>query len=146
MPPDREMLAAIGEVVVDAAVLEYFMAVLVAVIESRDEEWARKQVAQPGAARRAMERLVNGRPDRPDLGRLYQDAAAVLDDRHRIAHSIAQTDMGDAADEPGMSLWNPRKNIERRITAPQVLAHARDIRIVTRRARALFAAEISDVP
>jgi hypothetical protein len=50
MPPDRELLAAIGEVVVDAAALEYFIAVLVAVIEGRDEEWARKQVAQTGAA------------------------------------------------------------------------------------------------
>jgi hypothetical protein len=89
MPPDRELLAAIGQVVVDAAALEYFIAVLVAVIEGRDEEWARKQVAQTGAARRALERLVNGRPDRPDLGRLCQDAAAVLDDRHRIAHSVA---------------------------------------------------------
>lgn len=143
MPPDRELLAAIGEVVVDAAALEYFIAVLVAVIEGRDEEWARKQVAQTGAARRALERLVNGRPDRPDLGRLCQDAAAVLDDRHRIAHSVAMRDM---AEEPGMAIWNPRSNTERRITASQVLAHARDIRTVTRRARALFAAEISDVP
>jgi hypothetical protein len=54
--------------------------------------------------------------------------------------------MRDMAEEAGMAIWNPRSNTERRITASQVLAHARDIRIVTRRARALFAAEISDVP
>ena len=52
---DRGLLAAIGEVVVDAAVLEYFLAVLVAIIEGRDEEWAHRElVAHAGAARRAL--------------------------------------------------------------------------------------------
>jgi hypothetical protein len=47
---DHDLLAAIGQVVVDAAALEYFIAVLVAAIEGRDEEWARRE---PGPVARA---------------------------------------------------------------------------------------------
>jgi hypothetical protein len=143
---DRELLAAIGQVVVDAALLEYFIAVLVAAMEGRDEEWAHRELAaRAGAARRALKDLVTARPDRADLGRLYQDAVAVLDDRHVIVHSVAVADL-DASSAPGMGIWHPRSNTEVRITAPQVLDHAHDIRILTRRARALFLAEISDGP
>lgn len=62
-----------------------------------------------------------------------------------LVHSIALADM-DARDEPGSSIWHPRTDAEARITAAQVLDHAHDIRIVARRARALFAAETSDGP
>jgi hypothetical protein len=72
---DHDRLAAIGQVVVDAAVREYFIAVLVAAIEGRDEEWARRELAvRPGAARRALGGLVKARPDRSDLSRLCRDA------------------------------------------------------------------------
>jgi hypothetical protein len=141
---DRELLAAIGEIVVDAAALEYFIAVLVSVIEGRDEERARKLASSPGAARHALKGLVSTRPDRLDLRRLYQDAVAVLDDRHVIVHSVAMATDLDRGDEPGLGIWNPRRDSETRITAPQVLDHAHDIRIVGRRARALIVAETSD--
>jgi hypothetical protein len=56
---DHDRLATIGQVVVDAAVLEYFIAVLVAAIERRDEEWARRELAvHPGAARRPSRTLL----------------------------------------------------------------------------------------
>jgi hypothetical protein len=141
---DRELLAAIGEVVVDAAALEYLIAVLVAAIEGRDDERARKLAAKPRAARNALEGLVTARPDRLDLRRLYRDAVAVLEDRHVIVHSVAMADLG--GEEPGLGIWNPRHDAETRITAPEVRDHAHDIRIVARQARALIAAETSDGP
>lgn len=140
---ERELLAAIGEVVVDAAVLEYSIAVLVAVIEGRDEERARELVARAGRVLPALKDLVTARPDRPGLLPLYRDAKAVLDDRHVIVHSVALADM-EARGEPGSGIWHPRSDTELRITAAQVLDHAHDIRIVARRARALFAAESPD--
>jgi hypothetical protein len=55
---DRELLAAIGQVVVDAARLEYFAAVLVAVTEGhRDqdcEEHAFAMVKKTGGAKREL--------------------------------------------------------------------------------------------
>jgi hypothetical protein len=139
---EDELLAAIGQVVVDAAVLEYFIAVLVAVIEDLDDYQVRELAAHPGGARRELKKLVTARPDRPDLRRLYQDAKAVIEDRHVIVHSIALADAEDRG-ESGLGIWNPRSDTETRITAPQVLDHAHDIRIVARRTKALIAAEIS---
>jgi hypothetical protein len=114
----------------------------VAAIKGQDEDWARKLAARTGdrGAPAALNKLVTAPPDRPDLGRLYRDARAVLDDRHVLVHSMALADM-DARDEPGSGIWHPRTDTEARITAAQSLDHAHDIRIVVRRARSLFAAE-----
>jgi hypothetical protein len=137
---DRGLLAAIGEVIVDAAVLEYWIAVLVAAIEGKDEDRARDLAASTGATLRALKHLVDERQDWSELNRLYRDAKAVLGDRHALAHSVAFADK-DADTGPGYSIWNPRRDTEARITLEQVLDHARDIRIVVRRARSLFVSE-----
>ena len=138
---DRELLAAIGEVVIDASALEYLIAVLVAATEGQPEEHARKLAASPGAARTALGKLSAARPARMDLELLYRDAVAVIKDRHRLVHSVAMRDIQDSG-EPGLGMWNPDTNAEARITAPQVLDHARDIRILAHKVRVMIAEAI----
>lgn len=62
MPEDKDLMAAIGEVVVYAAVLEYAVAVLVALIEgNRDqacEDRAIEMVKHPGGAVRGLRKLT----------------------------------------------------------------------------------------
>jgi hypothetical protein len=139
---DRDTLAAIGEVVVDAAVLQYWIAVLVAAAEGTDEDRARQLLERPGAALRALEKLAQ---ERTDFVRVYRDAKAVLDDRNVLAHSVNFIEE-DADLEPGYSIWNPRHDAEVRITRQQILEHSQDIRIAVRRARDLFISVTSGDP
>ena len=136
---DRDTLAAIGEVVVDAAVLEYWIAVLVAAVEDKDDNRARELAKKPGATLDALKKVAK---ERPDLGALYHDAKAVLDDRHVLAHSVNLI-VDDPDLEPGYSVWNPRYDAEARITTQQILEHAQDIRIAARRVRDRFISETS---
>jgi hypothetical protein len=135
---DQELLAAIGKVALDAAALEYLIAVLVAATEGQTEDYARKLAASPGAARKALEKLSAARPARMDLDLLSRDASALVTDRHVLMHSVAMRDIEDSGG-PGVGIWNPLKNAETRITAPQVLDHARSIRILTRKVRVMIA-------
>ncbi len=128
---DQELLAAIGKVALDAAALEYLIAVLVAATEGQTEDYARQLAASPGAARNALEKLSAARPARVDLDLLSRDASALVTDRHVLMHSVAMRDIEDSGG-PGAGIWSPLKNAETRITAPQVLDHARSIRILTR--------------
>jgi hypothetical protein len=137
---DHDTLAAIGEVVVDAAVLEYWIAVLVAAIEGKDDERARQLVSEAGGTLKVLKKLVK---ERPDLNSFYRDAKAVLGDRHVLAHSVNLI-VDDPDLEPGYSIWNPRHDTEARIRTQEILEHAHDIRITARRARDLFISEISD--
>lgn len=137
---DQELLAAIGQVVVDAAVLEYFVAVLVAVIQGQGEEHAQMLAARPGAAMRQLWTLVGERSDRSDLKLACHDAQAVLNDRHVIAHSIALEQV-EVRGQRAQVIWHPRSGRETRITAAQVLDHAHDVRIAARRVQKLIAAE-----
>jgi hypothetical protein len=136
---DRVLLAAIGQVVVEAAVLEYLVAVLVAVIEGQGEEHAQMLVARPGDAMRQMGRLVMERPDRSDLKLAWHDARAVLNDRHVIAHSVALEHV-EVNGQLAQVIWHPRSGRETQITAAQVLSHVQDIRIATRRVQKVIAA------
>ncbi len=88
-------------------------------------------VEDPGAARNALEKLSAARPARVDLDLLSRDASALVTDRHVLMHSVAMRDIEDSGG-PGAGIWSPLKNAETRITAPQVLDHARSIRILTR--------------
>lgn len=136
---DDETLAAIGEVVVDAAVLEYWIAVLVAAVEGKDGNRARELAMSPGATLRALEKLAG---KRPSLASLHRDAKSVLYDRNVLAHSVNLI-VDDPDLEPGYSVWNPRHDAEARIVTQRILEHVQDIRIAVGRARALFIAEIS---
>jgi ABC-type arginine transport system permease subunit len=137
---DQELLAAIGQVVVDAAVLEYLVAVLVAVIEGQGEEYAQKLTARPGKVMSQLRTVVRERPDRNDLKLVWHDAQAVLNDRHVIAHSVA-LEYVEVNGQLAQVIWHPRSGRETQITAAQVLGHVQDIRIATRRVQKVIAAE-----
>ena len=136
---DQELLAAIGQVMVDAAVLEYFVAVLVAVIEGQGEEHAQRLAARPGEAMRQLGKLVRERPDRSDLKLAWHDAQAVLNDRHVLAHSVALEHV-EVNGQLAQVIWHPRSGRETQITVAQVLGHVQDIRIATRRLQKVIAA------
>jgi hypothetical protein len=132
---DTDVLAAIGAVVVEAATLEYGAAVLVAVFEghrgTQVEHRATAIAKKTGRAMRELDKLAKAHPARHDLQRIAHDAQAVLDERHVIAHSIAVDD-AQIGDQPALVMWNPRYGTEAEITTPDLMDHARDIRLVFR--------------
>ncbi len=142
-------MAAVGQVVVDSAALEYFAAVLVAMTEGRRdqdcEDRALAIVKDTGGAMTKLRNLADARPERPELMRLWRDARAVLDDRHVIAHAIPLEDVR-VGTEGGLIGWHPRTGREIRLTTSTVLDHGRDIRIAWRRFHAAIAAESSADP
>lgn len=76
----------------------------------------------------------------------WQDAIAVLDDRHVIAHSIALEDV-EVEGRGCLVIWHPRSGRETQITTSQVLSHLQDIVIAWRRFDEAIAAEsASDRP
>lgn len=93
---ERDLLAAIGEVVVNAALFEYAVAILVATMEGcRAQECEHRAVGIVRPARltmREFHRLVGEHPDRKDIQLALYDARSVLDDWHVIAHSLAMED------------------------------------------------------
>lgn len=192
---DKDLMAAIGQVVVMSAVLDYSVAVLVAMTDGyrgQDcEEHARVMVRSPGGAMRELRKRAcaqlrgEGVPlhriarrlrvaqefsfdtegrmltvaekaekcekaVRDDLARWdrerhgpvprarcnlmdrWQDAIAVLDDRHVIAHSVAVEDI-EVQGQGGLVIWHPRSGRETQITTSEVLSHLQDIRIAWRR-------------
>ena len=205
---DKELLAAIGRVVVTSAVLEYSVAVLVAMTDGhRDQDCEDHALAMVRSTGRAMVELRKracaqlrgqGMPlpqiarrltiarkvsidetgrvltvaekaekaekvARGDLAQwdsehagvipqprcalmsLWQDATAVLDDRHVIAHSIALEDI-EVQGQGGLVILEPRSGRENQITTSQVLSHVQDIRIAHRRFYEAIAAESSADP
>jgi len=123
---ELELLAAIGQVVVNATVLEYQIAALVAVMEGRDRDRARELARRTGEAMRQLEKQVKARP-RPS-------GPAAAAPRRRggtrkpadLVHSIVFTDEPPGS-EAAYGIWNPRRDAEVPITAAQLLDHAHDI-------------------
>jgi hypothetical protein len=85
---------------------------------------------QPGSRQSRTEEAVGSAAARMDLDLLYRDASAVLEDRHVLVHSVAMSDIEDSG-ASGLGICNPCRDAETRITAPQVVDHAHDIRRVT---------------
>jgi hypothetical protein len=146
---DKELMAAIGQVVVGSAVLEYSVAVLVAMTDGhRDqdcENHALAMVKKTGRTMRELRKLADAHPERPGLMQLWRDARAVLDDRNVIAHSVALEDI-EAGGHTGLVILHPRSGTETQLTTPEVLSHVQDIHIAYRRFRDAIAAESSADP
>jgi len=126
---ENEWLAAIGQVVVNAAVLEWQIALFVALLEGQGHERARELAGTTGAAMRELKKQSNASPV---LEPLYRDAKAVLDDRGILAHSIATVGAGQNGDE-SFFIWHPRSGNEAEVTPAKLREHAQDIRIATNR-------------
>ncbi len=143
MTDRRDLLAAIGEVVVNSASLEYAVAVLVAVTERQRDEAAENRalaiVRETGKAVKELKRISREHPDRDDLKLALQGVTAVLNDRHILAHSIALED-AESGELPAMVIYNARARAETSVDLSQVREHVRDIRTAYERVHALIAA------
>jgi hypothetical protein len=106
----RELLAAIGEVVIEATKLEYALAHLVAVRWGWSAEHERAMSARSGAVREQVTKLVEADPDWTSMHRLRRDALAVLDDRHVLVHSLVLYAEDVDNDLPGIELWHPKSD------------------------------------
>jgi hypothetical protein len=137
---DTDLMAAIGRMVVEAAVLEYAVARLVAVTEGLHvdacEQRALAIVRQTGNAMRMFESLAE---QRPDLAWLMRDTQGLLGARHFAAHSVSQE---DAISEGRVALFvvHPRSG-ESMITTRMAVSNARMIREGRDRIEAVIEAE-----
>jgi hypothetical protein len=142
----QELMAAIGRMVVGAALLEYSVAVLVALTEGyRDqaaEDHALQLVRKAGAPLRELRTLAAGPPERRDLKWLCQDAEAVLEGRNVAVHAMPLEEFTAGA-QGGLIGWHPRTGQEIRLTASAVLGHLQDFAIAWRRLDDAIAAATS---
>ena len=132
----QALMAAIGQMVVGAATLEYSVAVLVALTEGHwdqaAEDRALQLVQKAGAPMRELRQLAAGPPERRDLKWLWKNAEAVFEERNVVVHAIPLEDV-TAGEEGGLVGWHPRTGQEIRLTTSAVLGHVQDFRIAWRR-------------
>jgi hypothetical protein len=132
----QELMAAVGRMVVGAAVLEYSVAVLVALTEGHRDQAAADRALQlvhkDGAPVRELRKLAAGPPERRDLKWLLRDAEAVLEGRNVVVHALPLEDVTAGA-EGGLLGWHPRTGEEIWLTTPAVLGHVEDFGIAWRR-------------
>jgi hypothetical protein len=102
----RDLLAAIGEVVVEAAKLEYALARLVAARWGWGEQQALAMIAKPGQVRKFVGNLAEAEPTWHSFCHLRRDAFAVLEDRHVIVHSLAVSVSDGEQEESGIEWWH----------------------------------------
>lgn len=137
MADRRDLLAAIGEVVVCTARLELAVAILVAVTDGLRDQAAEVRAEaiiaeRPGKALDELRRISRECPERQDLKLALHDAKSVVSDRHILAHSVTLEDT--KVDElPAIVMRNAREQAEATITLPQILSLAHDIRIAHKR-------------
>ena len=123
------MLAAIGEVVVDATALEYALARLVAARCGWDAAQTWALTASPGRVRDAVRKLAQAEKDWDSLRRLYSDSCALLDDRNVLVHSLVVDVMGEDMPSPRTEIWHPRSGTAgAQPTAAAIEEHAFDLR------------------
>jgi hypothetical protein len=142
---DTDLLAAIGRIVVEAAMLEYSVATLIAVTEGLQgeecEERAQAIAASPG---KAMHRFGTLARKRDDLRWLKHDTQGLLQARHFVAHAVFQED-ALAEGKAAIFVLSPKKG-ETMITLAHADDNARIIREGRVRIQAAIAAEISSRP
>jgi hypothetical protein len=141
---DTELLAAIGLMVVNAALQEYSVAELVAVIEGlRDQACQDREVAivaKTGEAMRLFECLAE---EHAALAWLMNDTKGLLPARHFVAHAVAQ-EPAVAEGYAALFILHPRHS-ETMITIAQARDNARMIREGHRRIQEEIAVVISGV-
>jgi hypothetical protein len=146
---NEDLMAAVGKVVVDAAALEYSVAVLVATTEGHQdqdcEDRALALVKDVGRAMRELKNLASAHLERPGLMGLWRDVRAVLNGRNVIVHAIPLEDVRVGA-QGGLISWHARTGKEARLTTSAVLSLAQDIRIAYRRVHDAIATESSAEP
>ena len=121
---DQELLARLGKVVVNSTVLEYTIAVLVALTESKRgnacDDRAIEIVKQTGGARGQLAGLAKRRPD---IEWLCSETDALLTSRNILVHSLI-LGHGQHEDQYVMSIYDPRRDTQTVINTDVVARHA----------------------
>lgn len=128
MDISHDLYAAIGEVVVEATKLEYAVAQLIAARWGWNDHHELAMVAKSGILRRQFWQLVEADPDWRAAQKLQRDTFAVLDDRHRLVHSVVVHIVDDDGETHAIQMWNA--NSGAKVPLPSVAAvqeHAFDI-------------------
>jgi hypothetical protein len=139
---DTELMAAIGRMVVNAALLEYSVAQLIAITEGLEGEECRGRATQiaktPGEAMRQFKRLAE---KRQYLDWPMRDTEGLLRARHFVAHSVTQQP-AIAEGHAALFVLHPKTG-ETMITTTQAINNARLIREGYERIRDAIATEIT---
>jgi hypothetical protein len=124
---DTELLADVGRIVVNAAMLEYATAELVAITEGlRDAACRERAVEIVKVSGKAMRLFKDLAGERPEFRWLCGEVHIMLGARHFIAHSVVQ-EPAVAEGRPALFILQPRHG-ETMITAAQARKNARMIR------------------
>lgn len=127
MELSRDLLAAIGEVVVEATKLEHGLARLVTVRWGWNEQHEQSMIAS-GWIRDHVKNIVKADPDWHAMRRLQRKAFAVLDDRNALVHSVVVHVEDEDNEVREIELWHARsRTVAKLPTASAVEEHAFDI-------------------
>jgi hypothetical protein len=142
---DTDLLAEIGRIVVEAAMLEHSVASLIAASEGlrggEREEHARGITAKTGEAMRLFGKLAG---EQDNLRPLWHDTKGLLQARHFVAHSVYQDD-AIAERRAALFFLHPRTG-ETMITMAQAEDNARMIQEGRTRIEEVITAIDSGVP
>jgi hypothetical protein len=128
MDISHDLYAAIGVVVVEATKLEYAVAQLITARWGWNDHQELAMVAKNGVLRRQFCQLVEADPSWRSAQKLQRDTFAVLDDRHRLVHSVVVHIVDDDGETHAIQMWNA--NSGAKVPLPSVAAvqeHAFDI-------------------
>lgn len=124
----HDLLAAIGEVVVEATALEHALALLVVTRCGWTEDRVRALTAFPGAVRKAVNQVAVADYKWMSFRRLRRDTFAVLDDRSALVHALVVEATSDDLPALSVELWHARSGTTAaQPTAADVKEHAFDI-------------------
>jgi hypothetical protein len=108
MDISREVLAAIGEVVVDATQLECGLAQLVAARWGWGGQQEQSMIARNGCVRDQLTKLIEADPDWAAAQQLKRDAFALLDNRSKLVHSVVVHAHDEDYNLHALQLWHAK--------------------------------------
>jgi hypothetical protein len=123
----RELLAAIGEVTVETAKLEYAVIRLVAARRGWDDLRLRETIKRTGAAKHELNELVMDERDWLALKRLRRDVVAVLNDRNALVHAVTVIVEPEDNEGPHIEFWHARSGAELSVSVTSVEELAFDV-------------------
>jgi hypothetical protein len=111
----RDLLAAIGMVVIEATNLESTLAGLVSKRWGWDGEQEMAMMATPGAVRRYLRQLVTADPGWNGMRALKEEACSLLDQRNELVHSVVVYVHDEDDKLRGIELWHARNKTVREL-------------------------------
>jgi hypothetical protein len=137
---NREMLAAIGEVVVDATQLECALAQLVTARWGWDGRHEKSMIARSGCVREQLTKLVEADPEWKAARELKRDAFAVLDSRSQLVHSVVVHAHDEDFNFHELQLWHAKSG------SWAAMLSVRDVEELAVDIRSCFLAVVMTIP